>query len=71
MRSSATKAFAEKVLFGNIYTSDRKNPRAQAAAISGGRFVYVGDAAGDKRESSIAKPEFRNRLNIIYTEDEE
>jgi predicted amidohydrolase YtcJ len=31
---------------GSFYTVDADNPRAGAVAISGGRFLYVGDAAG-------------------------
>lgn len=37
---------AEKVIYGNFYTVDRNNPRAGTVAISGGHFVYVGDAEG-------------------------
>ena len=37
---------ADKVIFGNIYTVDRKQPKAGAAAIDGGKFIYVGDEAG-------------------------
>ena len=39
---------ADKVIFGNIYTVDRKQPKAGAAAIDGGKFIYVGDEAGVK-----------------------
>ena len=42
----AEDIFAEKVIFGNFYTVDKNNPRAEAVAIFGGHFVYVGDAAG-------------------------
>ena len=42
----AEDIFAEKVIFGNFYTVDENNPRAEAVAILGGHFVYVGDAAG-------------------------
>ena len=34
---------ADKVIYGNIYTVDQKLPRAKAAAIADGRFVFVGD----------------------------
>ena len=37
---------ADKVILGNIYTVDKKQPKAGAAAIVGGKFVYVGDEAG-------------------------
>ena len=37
---------ADKVIFGNIYTVDRNHPKAGAAAIDGGKFIYVGDEAG-------------------------
>ncbi len=39
---------ADKVVIGNIYTVDKKQPKAQAAAIAGGQFIYVGDEAGVK-----------------------
>ena len=39
---------ADKIIYGNIYTVDREQPRAAAAAIADGRFVYVGDEAGAK-----------------------
>ena len=34
---------ADKIIYGNIYTVDREQPRAAAVAIADGRFVYVGD----------------------------
>ena len=37
---------ADKIIYGNIYTVDREQPRAAAAAIADGKFVYVGDEAG-------------------------
>ena len=37
---------ADKVILGNIYTVDKNQPKAEAAAIAGGKFVYVGDEAG-------------------------
>ncbi len=36
------------VIYGNIYTVDKKNPKASALAISDGKFVYVGDEEGVK-----------------------
>ena len=40
--------FADKVIYGNFYTVDAQNPKAQAAAIKNGIFTYVGDAHGAK-----------------------
>ncbi len=40
--------FADTVVYGNFYTVDAKNPKAQAAAIADGKFIYVGDADGAK-----------------------
>jgi predicted amidohydrolase YtcJ len=37
---------ADKVIYGNIYTVDKKQPLAKAAAIADGRFVFVGDEDG-------------------------
>lgn len=42
------KQKAEKVIIGNIYTVDINQPKAEAAAIDGGKFIYVGDEAGVK-----------------------
>ena len=42
------KKFAEKIIYGDFYTVDEKNPKAQAVAIQDGIFTYVGDAAGAK-----------------------
>ncbi len=39
---------ADKIIYGNIYTVDKKQPRARAAAIADGKFVYVGDEEGVK-----------------------
>ena len=39
---------ADKIIYGNIYTVDREQPRAAAVAIADGRFVYVGDESGAK-----------------------
>lgn len=36
------------VIYGNIYTADKKNPGAAALAISEGKFAYVGDEEGVK-----------------------
>ena len=37
---------ADTVIYGNFYTVDAEQPRAEAVAIADGTFVYVGDAAG-------------------------
>ena len=42
------KIFADKVIYGDFYTVDEKNPKAQAVAIAGGKFVYVGNGDGAK-----------------------
>ncbi|MBR3050382.1 MAG: hypothetical protein IKG61_02890, partial [Selenomonadaceae bacterium] len=42
------KKFANKIIYGDFYTVDEKNPKVQAVAIQDGKFVYVGDAAGAK-----------------------
>ena len=34
---------ADKVIFGNIYTVDKKQPKAEAAAIVGGEWVYISE----------------------------
>ncbi|MBO6179291.1 MAG: amidohydrolase [Selenomonadaceae bacterium] len=39
---------ADLVIYGNFYTVDEKNPKAEAVAIKDGKFVYVGAAAGVK-----------------------
>ena len=39
---------ADLVIYGNFYTVDDKNPKAEAVAIKDGKFVYVGAAAGVK-----------------------
>lgn len=33
---------AEKVVLGNLYTVDKNRPKAGAAAIAGGEWVYNG-----------------------------
>lgn len=42
------KNFADTVIYGDFYTVDEKNPKAQAVAIADGKFIYVGDADGAK-----------------------
>lgn len=39
---------ADTVIYGNFYTVDEKNSKAEAVAILDGTFVYVGTAAGVK-----------------------
>ena len=39
---------ADRIVYGNIYTVDKACPKATAAAIAGGTFVYVGDEEGAK-----------------------
>ena len=39
---------ADMVIFGNFYTVDEKNPKAEAVAIKDGKYIYVGSAAGVK-----------------------
>ena len=40
--------YADKVVYGNFCTVDEKKPRAEAVAIFGGHFIYVGDRKGAK-----------------------
>ena len=56
---------ADTVIFGNIYTVDRKQPRAAALAIEDGRFVYVGDEAGVKDYIGDGTKEHRYKKGII------
>ena len=37
---------AGRVVYGNIYTVDQAYPKADAVAIAGSKFVYVGDEEG-------------------------
>ena len=39
---------ADTVIYGNFYTVDKKNPKAEAVAIQDGVFIYVGNAEGVK-----------------------
>ena len=39
---------ADTVIYGNFYTVDKKNPKAEAVAIKDGIFIYVGNAEGVK-----------------------
>ena len=56
---------ADKVIFGNIYTVDRKQPKAGAAAIDGGKFIYVGDEAGVKEYIGPGTEVLRQEDGII------
>lgn len=35
------KNFADKIIYGSIYTVDKKQPKAEVAAVKDGKFVYV------------------------------
>ena len=56
---------ADKILYGNIYTVDEKQPRAAACAIADGRFVYVGDEAGAKAYIGEGTQELRYENGVI------
>ncbi|MBO4433870.1 MAG: hypothetical protein J5769_00260, partial [Bacteroidales bacterium] len=56
---------ADKVIFGNIYTVDKKQPKAAAAAIAGGKFIYVGDEAGVKEYIGPGTEVLRQEGGII------
>jgi len=56
---------ADKVLFGNIYTVDKNQPKAQAVAIAGGKFIYVGDEAGVKEYIGPGTEVLRQEGGII------
>lgn len=58
---------ADKVIFGNIYTVDRKQPKAGAAAIDGGKFIYVGDEAGVVVTSASDYPEQIADTKVLRT----
>ena len=53
------------VIYGNIYTVDKKNPKAVALAISDGKFVYVGDEEGVKEYIDKDTEEIRYDKGII------
>ena len=56
---------ADKVIYGNIYTVNKKQPKASAAAISDGKFVYVGDEVGVKEYIGEKTEEIRYTDGII------
>ena len=55
----------DKVIYGNIYTVDKKLPKAEAVAIADGKFVYVGDEAGVKAYIGESTEEIRYENGII------
>ena len=59
---------AEKVILGNIYTVDKNQPKAQAVAIAGGKFIYVGDEAGVKEYIGPAHHPGRHRPPFLLGE---
>ena len=56
---------ADTIIYGNIYTVDKKQPKAAAAAIEDGKFIYVGDEDGAKEYIGEGTKELRyeNRNN--------
>ena len=59
------KNFADKVIYGNFYTVDKKNPKAEAVAVADGVFIYVGDADGVKKFICAGTTEERYTNGII------
>ena len=56
---------ADKIIYGNIYTVDKIQPKAEAVAISDGKFVYVGDEAGAKAYIGKGTQELRYEGGMI------
>ena len=56
---------ADKIILGNIYTVDKDQPKAQAAAIAGGKFVYMGDETGVKEYIGLGTEVLRQEGGII------
>lgn len=56
---------ADKIIYGNIYTVDKTQPKAEALAISDGKFVYVGDEEGVKEYIDKDTEEIRYDKGII------
>ncbi|MBQ3426914.1 MAG: amidohydrolase [Clostridia bacterium] len=56
---------ADKIIYGNIYTVDKKQAHARAAAIADGRFIYVGDEAEAKEYIGEKTEELRFGDGII------
>ena len=46
--SATSGGKADLVIYGNFYTVDKNQPKAEVAAVKDGKFIYVGDAAGAK-----------------------
>ncbi len=59
------KKNADKIIYGNIYTVDKKQPHAEALAISDGKIVYVGDEAGSNEYKGETTEVFRYNSGII------
>ncbi|MBQ9487983.1 MAG: amidohydrolase, partial [Selenomonadaceae bacterium] len=59
------KKIADTVIYGNIYTVDKNQPKAEAAAIKDGVFVYVGNAAGVKDFIGEGTEVVRNDRGLI------
>ena len=56
---------ADKIIYGNIYTVDKTQPKAAAVVIADGKFVYVGDEAGAKAYIGEGTEELRYEKGII------
>ena len=56
---------ADKIILGNIHTVDKNQPKVQAAAIAGGKFIYVGDEAGAKEYIGPGTEVLRQEGGII------
>ena len=56
---------ADTVIYGNFYTVDKKNPKAEAVAIKDGIFIYVGNAEGVKNYIGENTEVVRNDNGLI------
>ena len=56
---------ADTVIYGNVYTVDKKNPKADAVAIKDGKFIYVGDADGVKEFIGESTEVLKNDSGMI------
>ena len=56
---------ADKIIYGNICTVDKKQSRAEAVAIADGKFVYVGGEEGAKPFIGEDTEELRYESGII------
>ncbi len=59
------KEQASKIIYGNIYTVDKNQPKAAALAVKDGKFVYVGDEAGAKDYIGDGTEEIRYDAGLI------